>query len=47
MLEMVIAVLFAIVKIIGLVILAGAGLVCIALVIKIFMEILRYERKDV
>lgn len=46
MLESIIAVLFTLVKIIGLVILAGAGLFVVAILAKILIEVMRYVRND-
>lgn len=46
MLESIIVVLFTLVKIIGLVILAGTGLFVVAILAKILIEVMRYIRND-
>lgn len=46
MLESIIAVLFTLVKIIGLVILAGTGLFVVAILVKILIEVMRYISND-
>lgn len=46
MLGMIITVLFGIVKIIGLAVLGFAGLLVVAILAKIFIEIIRYKYND-
>lgn len=46
MLEMIVTVLFGIVKIIGLTVLGCAGLLVVAILAKILIEIIRYKYND-